>query len=151
MPRFYFDKDFHLKGSSWSLNEIRSVWGSLSSLFSIMFGIIILATILRVLYNSDINAFIKQAPFPLDWCIGFYYYCIVGPIASVMYIYNQKITNFNNLNIFISVLLFIFEYFIIFLVISKIKQRSNILLILILAHPIIIILGIFGVMWLFKN
>lgn len=151
MPRFYFDRSFRLKGSSWSLKELASVWDSLWNAFFIILCIIIVASLLQVLLTSNINAIIKQAPFPLDWCIGFYYYFIVGPLASVVYLYNQKITNFNNLNLFISILLFAFEYLIIFVILSKIKQRSNILLILILAHPLIIIIAIFGILWLFKN
>jgi hypothetical protein len=151
MPRFYFDRSFRLKGSSWSLKELASVWDSLWNSFFIILFIIIAAILLQFLFTSDINAIIKKAPFPLDWCLGFYYYLIVGPIASVVYVYNLKITSFNNLNLFISLLLFAFEYLIIFVIISKIKQRSNILLILILAHPLIIIIAIFGILWLFKS
>jgi hypothetical protein len=140
-----------LKGSSWSLKELASVWDSLWNSFFIILFIIIAAILLQFLFTTDINAIIKKAPFPLDWCLGFYYYLIVGPIASVVYVYNLKITSFNNLNLFISLLLFAFEYLIIFVIISKIKQRSNILLILILAHPLIIIIAIFGILWLFKS
>ena len=165
MPRIYLDKDFKLRGTSWSSKEIMNLFDLCVKLILFLIGSFLIIVIGGAILNFfqlhtfefvknillSIESEIRAHPIISNWFFNFYYYLIASPLVLGYKIFEGISLEYQNLKYLISISSAIIGYIVIYILLAKMASFGKHVFYIFMLHPFLLIALIFFYEWIFAK